>query len=280
LGYVRRNPGGSDARYFALDFVAGDPIVFELFTSPASDPAFVPKLALAGPGVMASGLLPEGVNVRGLPTHVYSGERSVTPDLEPATPNLQYFILKVEAVAPATGRYYAVVFSKTAGRFGLAGGAFEGFTLCEWITLPVVVLRTYRWEGQSLLIVFLPFAAVVALGAAVEIWRVRRGQAAWYTLPGVLAGYTFLGSAALYGTQVLRKVFTGSPSELWFLPVVMITAQILLGIGVIRSASKRRPIRTALYGAMGLFAWAGYVVGPAAAVASAFTNVVQKRQHG
>jgi hypothetical protein len=95
----------------------------------------------------------------------------------------------------------------------------------------------------------------------------------------MFAGITFLGSAALYTTQVLPKVFTSRSSELWlcFVPPGIVGAQILLGLGVIWSAAKRRPVRIAIYGLLGLFAWAGYIIGPVLAVVSAIIVGIQSR---
>jgi hypothetical protein len=272
--------GEGDARWFSFDFNSGDPMEFELFVSPDSDPEFAPKLALVGPGITPSGSLPGGINLQGLAASVYSGTRDEEPEFEPFTPSQLYFILHVDSTAPASGRYYAVVFSgKASGKFGLAIGSSESFTPAQWINIPVAVLSTYRWEGQSLAFIFLPFAGVMVVGCCFLFIRVREKRSDWEALMGMLAGMTFLGSAALYGTQVLCKVYPSRASEswLWFVPVVIISIQILLGIGVIRSAAKRRPVRTAIYGALGLVAWAGYILGPIMAIASAAVVGIRRR---
>jgi len=52
--------GGGDTRWFSCDFNSSEPMAFELFISPDSDPNFVPKLAIAGPGITSSGSVPRG----------------------------------------------------------------------------------------------------------------------------------------------------------------------------------------------------------------------------
>jgi hypothetical protein len=272
--------GKGDARWFSFDFNSGTTMEFELFVSPDSDPEFAPKLALVGSGITPSGSLPGGINLQGLAASVYSGNRDEEPEFEPFTPSKLYFVLRINSAVPASGRYYAVVFSeRTGGKFGLAIGSQERFTPAEWINIPIAVISTYRWEGQSLAFIFLPFAGVMVIGCCLMFIRVRKKRSDWETLQGMLAGLTFLGSAALYSTQVLSKVFTCRASELWlwFVPVIIISIQILLGIGVIRSAAKRRPVRTAIYGALGLVAWAGYIFGPAMAIVSAVVVGIRSR---
>jgi hypothetical protein len=269
-----------DARWYCLDLDSGDPMVFELFVSPDSDPGFLPKLAVIGPGIAPSGDLPRSFNLQGPPASVYSGVRCEEPEFEPFTPSRLFFTLRIDSTAPASGRYYAVVFSERAdGRFGLAVGSSESFTLAEWINIPIAVVGTYRWEGQPLALVLLPFGVVVAVGLCLLLFRIRQKRIDWGAALGVLAGLTFLGSAALYGTQVLSKIFSARTTELWamFVPPAILSVQILLGIGVIRSAWKRRPARIAVYGLLGLFSWAGYVVGPAIALVSSIAVVVRDR---
>ncbi len=272
--------GEQDARWFTFDCHSGDPIVLELFVSPDAAQDFVPKLAVAGPGVSPSGSLPPSINLHGMATAVYSGVRDEEPDFEPFTPTRLYFVLHVDTTAPASGLYYVLVFSeRTGGKFGLVIGSSESFTPVEWISIPIAVIGTYCWEGQSLAFVFLPFAAILFVGACILFFHVRKKRCHWGALLGMLAGITFLGSATLYSTQVMPKAFSSRSTELWlwFVPPVIVAAQILLGIGVIRSAAKSRPVRTGIYGALGLFAWAGYIIGPMIAIASAIAIAIRNR---
>jgi hypothetical protein len=260
--------GPDDAKWFSFDFVAGDPMVLDLFVSPDSDPDFVPRLAILGPAISPSGELPHGIDPHGLPACVYSGVRSERPEFEPFTPTRLLFILQIDSVAPSSGRYYAVVFSnRGGGKFGLAIGSSESFTPLEWIAIPLSVVGTYLWEGQSLAIVFLPAGVVLALGLLLLLSRMRQNQSDWSSALGVVAGVSFLASAALYTTQVLCKVFSARATEMWlvFVPFIIVSIQVILGVAVIRSASTRRPLRTAIYGLLG---WAGHLVGPAIALVS------------
>jgi len=254
-------------------------MIFELFVSPDSDPDFAPQLAILGPGIAPSGKLPNGMNPQGLPASLHSGVRNKEPDLEPATPARQYFLLRTEFPAPNSGKYYAVVFSGiVGGKFGLAIGAMESFTLLEWIRIPLAVIGTYRWEGQSIALVFLPFVLILTFGLLIMLTRQKLND--WAIRLGVLAGWIFLGSAALYGTQVLFKIVSARAAEKWLLlfPFVILLTQILLAIGVMRSSLRKKPVRTAIYGFLGLIAWAGYIVGPTMAVLSAVAIASRAKQ--
>jgi hypothetical protein len=87
----------------------------------------------------------------------------------------------------------------------------------QWLVLAVsvvfvptpllAVINTYRWEGQSLAFVFLPFAAVVSIGVCLLVFffHIRKRRCDWGAALGMFAGVTFVGSAALYATQVVPK---------------------------------------------------------------------------
>ena len=61
--------------------------------------------------------------------------------------------------APESGKYYIVVSSEQGeGNYGIVVGYKETFTLKEWISVPLNQIKIYRWEGQSLILIFAPLA--------------------------------------------------------------------------------------------------------------------------
>jgi len=42
------------------------------------------------------------------------------------------------------------------GKYGIAIGYKEEFTLSEWLLIPIDVINIHQWEGQSLILILMP----------------------------------------------------------------------------------------------------------------------------
>jgi hypothetical protein len=233
-----------------------------------------PSAALIGPGITGQAPLPGFIQVP-------EGQGSVliTPvaepeiSYEPFTPMAMYEISNFSTVAPAAGDYTIVVFGDE-GRYILATGFLEEFSLTEWVGIPVSVLSVRIWQGQSLFANLLPILGAVLIGA----WWFRRKNTVreW---PGVwllaIAGFAYIGSGILVILQmIIAGMLTGLVASMT-LTALFAAIPILLGVALVRIAEKTDPSPSyrdrgvmAVLGILGLVFWAGLIAGPVLAIAA------------
>ena len=272
--YTELHEGG-EAQYYRFPLRAGQRLYGSLQV-PGPD-APVPDLVLIGPGIVSSGSVPRFVQVpAGSGAMVVEGEPPGVPSYEPFTPQPIYEAARFDVTVPQDGNYYVAVFGVESGKYSLAPGYVEEFTVDEWLLIPWSVLSIHLWEGQSAAYIFAPLIVVVAGGFALfVVYRRRRGLRP--DLPGWLAlgaGLLYIGGAAMTGLQVVHAVQrTGWESGV-VLTLVFIVGPLLLGayavlLGV-RTPGAARPLRRGaamiLVGLLGLVLWAGLLVGPVLAL--------------
>ena len=159
----------------------------------------------------------------------------------------------------------------TVGNYGLVIGYRESFTLKEWISIPLNQIKVYRWEGQSLLLIFTPLALTLAAGLLAIFFK-RESVAEFNParLSGILAGLFFLGTGASYTFQMLISLSKSSYSSEIFITLILILVSIGLGIIAIvlcikdenyGTGSTRKRIYFSCLGLTGLLFWAGWFIG-------------------
>jgi hypothetical protein len=270
---------GKDAQYYQFDINETQKIHISLLKSTDPDNRdFIPGFTLMGPGLHSRGDLPPYVDVpAGANAIVISGVQPSLGTYEPFSASSFYSLADLEIDAPVSGTYYIAVYEpRLGGQYSLAVGDREAFSLSEWIFIPIKLLSIYQWGGQSLLIIFLPVIATLAIG----LWELRRKG--WmpktpFEWAGILAGLLFFGSGVLFLFEMVMAMTRVLPGPEIVITIVLGILPIILGIAVIRIVSKNREKvdmvkRTFLFiiGILGLFLWAGFLLGPALAIVASF----------
>jgi hypothetical protein len=144
--------------------------------------------------------------------------------------------------------------------------------LKEWISIPLNQIKIYRWEGQSLLLIFTPLALTLATGLlAIFLKREAVAEFSPARISGILAGLFFLGTGVTYIFQMLISLSKSSYSSGMVITLFLILSSIGLGVVAIALSLKdesygTRSTRKRLYfsglGIAGLLFWAGWFIGP------------------
>lgn len=267
--------GAGEAQYYRFPLRAGQRLYGSLQV-PGPD-STVPDLAIMGPGVPPSGELPPFVQVpAGAGATVVGGEPPGVPEYEPFTPQPIYEVARFNYTATRDGDHYVAVWGPAGGKYSLAPGYVEEFTVDEWLLIPWSVVSIHLWEGQSPAYVFAPLAVVVVGGLALFLLS-RRRRGVWPDLAGwliLVAGLLYLGGAAMTALQVVHAVQrTGWDSGV-VLTLAFIAGPALLGAYAVllgarspaAGPSLSRGIAMVVVGALGLVLWAGLLVGPVLAI--------------
>lgn len=254
-------------------------MVLILATS-SPDPGAAPPFALIGPGIgTRDPLLPRDIPVGDgygsimipLPVGVQP------PSYEPFTPMAIYeggdFSYSV-----STPGDYTVVVHGGEGRYILATGYREEFSVAEWLLIPVSVLSIRIWQGQSLFLVLLPIiGAVIAGGYWFRHHCRETGRRVW---PGawliVTAGFAYAGSGILVIAQMIGAGLATGPVPSMLLTLIFAAIPIALGVLLVRVAVHAGPAPTLagrglliVLAILGFISWAGLIVGPVLVLAAA-----------
>jgi hypothetical protein len=256
---------------YSITAEAATEIRFSLSTP---DSGVTPSAALIGPGIAAQDPLPGFIEVpEGQGSILVPAVEAPQASYEPFTPMAMYDLSGFSTAAPTAGEYTIVVFGDE-GRYILATGFLEEFSLTEWVLIPVSVLSIRIWQGQSLLANLLPILGAVLIGT----WwfRKRLLSLPW---PGVwllaIAGFAYIGSGILVIIQMCIAGLLTGPVASMILTAFFAAIPIILGVILVRiammtapSPSYRDRIVMAVLGILGLIFWAGLIAGPVLAVAA------------
>jgi hypothetical protein len=265
-----------EADYYKVSLRKGDILNF-MVNTPLQG-TFAPWLVIAGPGLSPQGTVPPGVEMpAGDQAVVVTGMRPVSADYEPFSPMAMYQTAMYSGKAPADGTYVIAVYTPAdAGPYTLATGTLEAFTLQEWILVPVDLIGVRIWQGQSLLLIFGPYLAVLGIGLGLLFRWPGRKQLSPASWSGLVAGLLYLGSgtALLIQTGIAVRMAAAGPAVL----VTLAFAAIAFGAGAaavsasIRSSDptpRKFRVLMAVIGIAGIAAWSGLIVGPVLAFISA-----------
>jgi len=260
-------------QYFEMEMVQGERIKLGLIIPVNSDEEYLPGLILMGPGIEQGGELPEFIEKPEGYGHIVLREPLPEEgEYEGFSPSAFYELGDMDIVAPTSGDFYVAVFTlEGEGNYGLVVGYEESFTVLEFIRVPLDLIIVYQWEGQTLLEILLPFAVTVAIAIVILLLVISRWgmEVPVYGLLGAMGGAFFLGSSAVLIYQMAFVLDQVPANSQLAITLLFILLPLLLGITAIRMGVKapRRP-RPAnrgylvLVGALGLFFWAGYFIGP------------------
>jgi hypothetical protein len=263
-----------EAEYYVVRLGPGERLKISLYVPRNEDPGFAPSLVVMGPGMESGGEVPEYIEVpEGAGAILVEAERPERPEYEPFTPTSYYHLGDFEKEIASGGSYHFAVFDPHGeGRYGLAIGYVETYTVTEWVKIPMDIVAIRQWEGQSLLVYFAPMLATLAIGMGL-LFRGRGREMGTYGLVCASSGLLYVGSGLVILMEMMIYLYGADYDPIAFLTIVFVLLPVLLGYLILRKAnighgslSSKDRIALVALGVSGLFAWAGFFAGPALAV--------------
>ena len=260
-----------EAEYFKLHLHEGERFVVSVYIPRNAETDFIPNLIVIGPSIENHSPTPTTIEVPdGAQATLIEGSLPEDPEYEPFTPASYYYTVDYRAEIIDEGDYYFVVYSDEGeGRYGVAVGYIETFTLTEWLMIPIDVIVIHQWEGQSLTFILIPMALTLVLGLFLLLWKFKPTVASIAVFLGVLAGLLYIGSGFMMGTQMFIALIGATSTASLPLTLVFSFLPIVLGLAIIRKMvqhklrwTTRDRIIVALFGILGFVLWAGVLIGP------------------
>jgi hypothetical protein len=261
-----------EAEYFELHLEPGDRLRISLYV-PRGEEGFLPSLVVMGPGIGSEDELPEFVEApEGVGFDLIEPERSEKPEYEPFTPASYYYVADFDLVVPDHETYHFAVYGPRHGRYGVAVGTREEFTLVEWIRIPMDVVSIRLWEGQPLILVFAPMLLTLAIGFGLLLSRSMLPRNPT-SIASASAGLLYLGSGFMFLMQVIINLLGSDYGSLVVLSFVFAMLPPLLGFFLLLRSlrdggepSARERGTLLLLGLFGFFTWSGFLIGPVLAM--------------
>jgi len=267
-----------DVGYYRFSMHPGDRLTLSLMTTGFDAP--VPDMVVMSPG--NSGPidgLPQAVDIPpGYQAELINGQKPVTAEYEPFSPAAIFTIASYSKNITQPGTYYVAVISPAdETQYSIASGYLEEFSLFEWVLVPVNVINTHLWEGQSMIAILAPFLAIIILGLVLTARRerdnkIKKPLSFWLA---AIAGLCYLGGAAIVLVQMFRAFMVTGPSAGVVITLIFALIPIMLGIWALRSARSPSPhslkdrVSLGIIGLLGLLFWAGIIIGPVIACIAA-----------
>ncbi|WP_455391606.1 hypothetical protein [[Eubacterium] cellulosolvens] len=260
------------ARYYSFDLQEGDRLKISIFTPEEKD--FTPNLMVMTPSgyiyepALAFVEIPEGYNFT-----IIQGERPTDADYEPFTPSANFRIVDYDETVEVSGKYYIAVYEQEhVGKFGIAIGYQESFSLTEWLLIPYDVINIHLWEGQNIGIILAPLIIVLIVGKTIIFYRhfkQQRSPSNINTWLGSITAILYIGTGGILLNQMLIALSKTSFNPAAGVTLIFIFIPIILGIAIFKITLKENGqlqlkdrIYFVIYGLLGLFLWAGLIIGP------------------
>jgi hypothetical protein len=267
-----------DAGYYQFSMNSGDRLTLSLMTPGFDRP--VPDMVIMSPGNSGpSESLPQTIDVpKGYGAEVIKGEIPATAEYEPFTPAAIFNVASYSKNVTRPGTYYVAVISPAdETQYSIAVGYLEEFSVSEWILVPVSVIKTHIWEGQSIIIILAPFLAIMILGLILFARqerdnKIKKSLSFWLA---ITAGLCYLGGASILLVQMVQVLTLTGLSAGVIVTLILAFIPIILGIWILHIArstfllSKKDRLSLGIVGLLGLLFWAGLIIGPAIALIAA-----------
>jgi hypothetical protein len=213
-----------EAEYYVVELDPGDRLVVSVFTPLNEDPGFLPSLTVMIPDGNDEDKAHEHVETpEGYETVSVDANRPDRPEYEPFTPTSYFYLAKYELTSEEGGVYYFAVHEDTHhGRYGLAVGYIETFTLLEWLRIPLDVISIHRWEGQPLALILAPAAVALIAGFAL-LMRRNLLKPDPSRIVGLTTGLLYIGGGLMTLVQMLIALAT-APSGTALLTALFVAA--------------------------------------------------------
>jgi uncharacterized membrane protein SirB2 len=264
--------------YYQFSMHPGDRLTLSLMTTGFGAP--VPDMVVMSPGNSGPmGGLPQTVDIPpGYRAELIKGQKPVTAEYEPFSPAAIFTIASYSKNITQPGTYYVAVISPAdETQYSIAVGYLEEFSVQEWVLVPINLIYTHLWEGQSIIAILAPFLAIIILGLVLIARRERDTQrkkplSFWLSK---IAGLCYLGGASIVIVQMFRALMVTGPSAGVVITLIFALIPIILGIWSLRIArspspqSKKDRLLLGIIGLLGLLFWAGLILGPVIAFIAA-----------
>ncbi|MFC1802453.1 hypothetical protein ACFL0D_00635 [Thermoproteota archaeon] len=249
-----------DVNYYKLHLKEGETLKVNLYVSLWSDSDFTPNLVVMGPDVEASDE-PPFTHPEDLGRKIIEGSRQDHPEYEPFTPASYYYVASYSHETSEEADYFVAVYSTDhSGKYGMALGSRETFTLIEWLKIPFDLVRIHLWEEQPFLLLFGPPFVAFVLGGYFIFIRDRSSKGFSLVLEK-LGGLLYFSSGVMTLAQMMFYLLAAGLTGSALLTLVFVCAQIGLGIFLMRKSKKTWIILIGV-GVGGLLFWAGWIIGP------------------
>jgi len=239
-------------------------------------------------------VLPE--SLKDLGALAADGREGITT-YEPFGPSSFIELAEINLSAPQSGWYYAAVYENTmkeeaslaaaepvakgGGHYGLVVGYREEFSFTDRMIAPIQIASVYIWEGQSIIMILIPY--LVALIAGGLIYR-RGSRRSSFSLAGTFAGFLFLGTSSLVITQMIYSLSRAPYGPEVYITMAIILFHALLGVASIRLARGEAGILQrsllAVIGTLALLGGSGMILGPILAVSASFLPTMKRSVPG
>lgn len=260
----------TEVEYYRLHLHEGEKFIVSVYVPRNSEPDFAPNLIVMGPSIEEIAPAPTTVEVpEGSEATLIKGIKPEAPSYEPFTPASYYFTAEYRTDVTVEGEYYfAVASDQCEGRYGVAVGYVETFTLVEWIMIPLDVIGIRRWEGQSLAFILAPMVLTLALGLSIIYWRLKPSTDVAGIL-GSLAGLSYVGSGLMMFVQMVMAMIGSTATSSFLLTLMLSILPVIIGVFLLKKLITKDNLWTlkdrtffALMGMLGFILWAGILVGP------------------
>lgn len=263
-----------EAEYYKLHLNVLERLRVNLFTKESKE-NFTPNLIIMGQDIPTADSIPSYIEIpEGFGVSLVEPSKSEKPEYEPFTPASYYYLIDIDETISEEGTYYLAIFSPNfeEGKYGIAIGYKEEFTLSEWLLIPFDVISIHEWEGQSLLLILAPLLLSLVLGLVLLAWK-KLFTLNIFKISGIVAGLFYVGSALMLLMQMLFALYGALFDLLIIVTFIFIILPLVLGLVLLRKAVKIRErlsikdrvIFIAL-GLLGLFTWSGLILGPSLAI--------------
>jgi hypothetical protein len=260
-----------DGGYYRFNLNSGDQLRISLMT-PGFD-APVPYIVVMSPGNSGSTTtLPQNIEItKGYDAEVIESQKPVTAEYEPFTPAAIFNVASYSKNITRPGTYYVVVVSPVdETRYSMAVGYLEEFSVSEWILVPVSVINTHIWEGQSLIAIMAPFLAIMILGLILiarreQTKQIKKPMTFWLA---TIAGLCYLGGASIVIVQMVRVIIVTGLSAGVIVTLILAFIPVILGVWILHITRSPFPLLKkdrfflGIIGLLGLLFWAGLIIGP------------------
>ncbi len=269
---------GAEAHYYSVDMEAGQRLRITLFTP---EEGFVPGLVVIGPGVEANGTVPAYVDVPpGLNALILEGEEQDSADYEPFTPASYFYTVDFDWTVTEDGEYYLAVYEPNeGGKYGVAIGYLEEFTLMEWLSVPSDAIGIHEWEGQSSAVIIAPLLLTLIIGTFALVWppdrpRLTTDMPIWRWL-GSFSGLLYIGTGVMMLSQMGIALSRSGFVSMALVTLIFVLIPIVLGVAVLYLSLKSEDLTVPkrvtfiVLALVALFMWAGLYAGPVIGILAA-----------
>jgi hypothetical protein len=262
-----------EAEYYKLVLENGERLRLSLYVKELDD--FSPQLVVMGEDFGLDNNVPDSIEKpEGYSAILFDSSKPEEREYEPFTPTSYYYLIDVDIPIIKNGEYYVAVFEPNLeeGKYGLAIGYKEEYSLSEWIMIPFDIIAIHEWEGQQLIEILAPLLLSLIVGFFVLIWK-RLIKLNSFTIIGSTAGLLYVGSGLMIFIQMIIAL-SGAPfSSSAVLTVIFMAIPLILGYFLLRKTirfegklSNKDRIIFIMFGLAGIFSWSGLIIGSILAI--------------